>query len=59
MTGKSLNTGHIELLVDASGSGQGLLHASTQIGFDSQGEVSAKGGGTMSKATELTSVSRQ
>ncbi len=58
-TGKGLATGHIELLVDSSGSGQGVLHESTQIGFDSQGEVSAKGGGTMSKTTDLTSVIRQ
>jgi len=59
MTGKGLSTGHIQLTVDASGSGQGVLHASTQIAFDSQGEISAKGGGALSKATELTSVSRQ
>jgi hypothetical protein len=59
MAGKGLSTGHIELLVDASGTGQGVLHASTQIAFDPQGEVSATGGGMMSKATELTSVSRQ
>ena len=59
MAGKGLSTGHIELLVDSSGNGQGVLRASTQIGFDSQGEVSAKGGGAMSKTTELTSVTRQ
>jgi hypothetical protein len=59
IAGKGLSTGHIELLVDANGSGQGVLHASTKIAFDSQGEVSAQGGGAMSKATELTSVSRQ
>ena len=58
-TGKGMSTGHIELLVDASGTGQGVLRASTQIAFDSQGEASAKGGGAMSKATELTGVSRQ
>jgi hypothetical protein len=58
-TGKGLSTGHIELLVDASGTGQGVLRASTQIAVDSKGEVSAKGGGTMSKTTKLTGVSRQ
>ena len=59
MAGKGLSTGYIELLVDAGGNGQGLLHASAQIAIDPQGEVSAKGGGSLSKATELTSVSRQ
>lgn len=57
--GKGMNTGHIELLVDAAGTGKGVLHTSTKAGFDTQGEVSAMGGGAMSKATELTSVSRK
>jgi hypothetical protein len=58
-TGKALSTGLIELFVDASGTGQGVLRASTQIAFDSKGALAAKGGGAMSKTTELTGVSRQ
>lgn len=58
-TGKGISTGYIELLVDAGGTGQGVLRESTQIAFDSQGEASAKGGGALSKTTELTTVTRQ
>lgn len=57
--GKAINTGHIEMVIDANGAGQGIMHESTHIGIDSDGIVSAKGGGMLSKATQLTNVSRK
>ncbi|MGD9972676.1 MAG: hypothetical protein AB7S77_06420 [Desulfatirhabdiaceae bacterium] len=59
VSGKGASMGMIELTVDASGNGKGLFYSQTMVGLSGTGEATAKGGAGTSKATQLTSVSKQ
>ena len=48
--------GYIRLTVDGNGAGQGMMYSTTQVAFESGGDIVARGGA--STATQLSNVSR-